>query len=167
MEVHLHVMESFTDQIVSAASSAQIALSSLHPIASVKRSLPLVIAYMKKYWIWLLYFVVMRKLYRLLFGRRRRSKRGKKIGGDDGDSSVYSSSSGTVNTDRASLAPYFSATSQASPGTNQVIVGDGVILVNRNDRYVEVYERRDVARVDNVDDQVESLLSEFAARNRR
>lgn len=166
-------MDGFSDQIVSAATAARSALTTLHPLKVAKELVPHVLAYIKRYWVWLLYFILLRKVLRMIVGPRskkskhHRSHRRAINDIDAGDSVNSGGSSNTGSTDRSSYAPYFSVTSDATPGTNQVIVGDGVIVVNRNDRYVEVYERKNVAKVDNVDEQVEALLKEFSSRNRK
>lgn len=118
---------------------------------------------------WLVSFVLLRKLLRVVCAPSKKAKRRHSHRAaatvNTADSVNSSGSSNTVSTDRSSLAPYFSVRGDAAPGTNQVTVGDGVIVVNRNDRYIEVYERKRIEKVDHVDGQVEALFRDFSARS--
>lgn len=161
--------EVVTEQIPSALSVIRSSVTKLHPLQFAQSALSHIVVLLRKYWAWALYMVLLRKVYRMLRGRKRhRGKGSKKQDGSISNSrSSGGSSMSTDNSSRSGDRAYFSATSGATPDTNQVIVGDGVIVVNRNDRYVEVYERKNISKVDSADDEVEMLLQEFASRRKR
>ncbi|KPA83205.1 hypothetical protein ABB37_02889 [Leptomonas pyrrhocoris] len=156
-----------SDQLPAAMSAVRHSLYSLSPAKIARTVFPELIAFLRKYWVWAVYFLIIRKLYRILSRTNKRSVNPKKI--KRSSASTSNSSNGFTTASEHTLgnvdATFLSDTPETTPSTNQVIVGAGVIIVNRNDRYVEVYERKNVAKVDNVDAEVEALLKEFAARN--
>lgn len=154
-----------SDQLPAAIVAVRSQLATLSPSQLARTVFPVLIAFFRKYWAWAMYFVILRKLYRILSRTNKRgtkSKRTKRSSASlpDSNESVADSEATTRTTDVTFVAD----STGSVPPRNQVIVGDGVIVVNRNDRYVEVYERKNVARVENVDAEVEALLKEFAAR---
>lgn len=156
-----------TDQLPAALSVVRNSLYSLSPSKIARTVYPELLAFFRKYWVWAVYFLIIRKLYRILNRTHKRYLKPRKT--KRSSASVSDSSNGsTAGSDHATStveATFLNETTETTPSTNQVIVGEGVIIVNRNDRYVEVYERKNVAKVDNVDAEVEALLKEFAARN--
>ncbi|KAK7201054.1 hypothetical protein NESM_000165400 [Novymonas esmeraldas] len=158
-----------SDQLPAAISAVRSQLVNLNPLQVARTVFPELLAFFRKYWAWAMYFVILRKLYRILSRtskRTPRAKRTKRSSASIPDSNESVADSDT--TSRAADVTFLTETTAGSvPAKNQVIVGDGVIVVNRNDRYVEVYERKNVSKVDDADAQVEALLREFAARNRR
>ncbi|KAG5498674.1 hypothetical protein JKF63_02961 [Porcisia hertigi] len=134
-------------------------------LSQLSRSVfPVFFAILRKYWVWAMYFVVIRKLYRILSRTNKRVSKPKKIKRSsdsiaDRNDVVVDTVSTTRPVDSASLTN----TVGFAPSKNQMIVSDGVIVINRNDRYVEVYERKSLSKVDNVDAEVKTLLKEFQA----
>lgn len=157
------------DQLASAAALVKCDFAGLQPLGLAKLIMARLIDFTRRHWVWLIYFVVMRKMFRMLMRFIRRAPKAKwrhtKAARSDSDNSSNSYPSSVTGT--LEKGTFFSHTADITPLTNQVIVGDGVIVINRNDRYVEVYERKNVARADNVDAQVEALLKEFTSRNQR
>jgi hypothetical protein len=156
-----------SDQLPTAISAVRTSLCTLSPKKIAHTVFPEMIAFFRKYWAWAIYFIIIRKLYRILRRSNKRSVKPKKA--KRTSASVSNSSNGsTAGSEQVSSnvdATFYADAPETTPATNQVIVGDGVIIVNRNDRYVEVYERKNVAKVNNVEVEVEALLKEFAARN--
>ncbi|KPI82975.1 hypothetical protein ABL78_8006 [Leptomonas seymouri] len=156
-----------SDQLPAAVSALRSSLYSLSPAKIAHTVFPELLAILRKYWIWVVYFLIIRKLYRVLSRINKRYVKPKKI--KRSSASTSDSNNGSIAglehaTDRVD-ATFLADAHESTPSTNQVIVGDGVIIVNRNDRYVEVYERKNVAKIGNVDAEVEALLKEFSARN--
>ncbi|KAG5496628.1 hypothetical protein JIQ42_03459 [Leishmania sp. Namibia] len=155
-----------SDQMSTAISVLRNHLAHCCPSQLTRTLVNGFIGFLRKYWAWVMYFIILRKLYRILSRTNKRaskSKRMKRSSASIPDSSE--SVADLVSTPRAVDAALLTDSAQSVPSKNQVIVGDGVIVVNRNDRYVEVYERRNVAKVDNVDAEVKALLKEFSTRN--
>ncbi|CAM70072.1 hypothetical protein, unknown function [Leishmania infantum JPCM5] len=115
-----------------------------------------------------MYFIILRKLYRILSRTNKRSSKPNRI--KRSSASIPDSNDSVadlVSTPRTVDIAFLTDTAEYTPSKNQMIVGDGVIVINRNDRYVEVYERKNVAKVGSVEAEVKALLKEFAARNNR
>lgn len=156
-----------SDQLPAALSVVRNSLYSFSPAKIAHTVFPELLAFFRKYWAWVIYFIILRKLYRILSRTNKRSVKLKKAKRSSASAS-NSSSGSTTGLEQAPNtvdATFLADVPETTPATNQVIVGDGVIIVNRNDRYVEVYERKNVAKVDNVEAEVEALLKEFAARS--
>lgn len=158
------------DQVSSATSLIRSSLPSFNLKAATAQVLPKALQFLRKYWFYAVYWVLLRKLYRIVMGsggRKAITSKKHKHRQSSRHSGRASSSSGGVSSDSQDPVVYTSAQVEGVvPGTNQVLVGDGVVIVNRNDRYVEVYERKNTMKVDNVDEQVEALLKDFSSRKK-
>nr|CAJ2477649.1 unnamed protein product [Leishmania braziliensis] len=157
-----------SDQLPAAILAVRSHLSNWSPSQLARIVFTEFIAFLRKYWACAIYFIIIRKLYRILSRTNKRaskSKRIKRSAASMPDSNE--SAAECVSTPRAVDVSFLTDTAEYVPSKNQVIVGDGVIVVNRNDRYVEVYERKNVARVDSVEAEVNTLLKEFVSRIQR
>ncbi|CAD2218127.1 hypothetical protein AGDE_10727 [Angomonas deanei] len=144
----------------------------------LKASYPHIVTLLKRHWYWVFYYLLFRKLYRIVFGIGAKPYRKELTDDKDGNKKTTtsapnnrvgetSSGSGTTNHHNNNNGPttFFSGSASSAPTSgDQLIVGDDIIVVNKNNRYVEIYEKKSIEKVDNVDEQVESLLKEFASR---
>ncbi|KAG5472393.1 hypothetical protein LSCM1_03792 [Leishmania martiniquensis] len=152
-----------SDQVPAAISAIRSQLVQWGPSQLARAVCTVCISFLRKYWAWAMYFIILRKLYRIWSRANKRASKPKRI--KRSSASIPDSSESVadfVTTPRTVDAALLSDSAHSVPSKNQVIVGDGVIVVNRNDRYVEVYERRNVAKVDNVDAEVKAILKEFS-----
>ncbi|CBZ28852.1 hypothetical protein, unknown function [Leishmania mexicana MHOM/GT/2001/U1103] len=158
--------EIVSDQVPAAISAVRSHLAKWSPSQVARIVFTEFIAFLRKYWAWAMYFIIIRKLYRILSRTNKRSSKPSRIKRSsvsipDSNESVAD----LVSTPRSVDVSLLTDTAEYVPSKNQMIVGDGVIVINRNDRYVEVYERKNVAKVGNVEAEVKALLKEFAARS--
>ncbi|CAG9578408.1 hypothetical protein LMJF_30_1750 [Leishmania major strain Friedlin] len=158
--------EIVSDQLPAAISAVRSHLAKWSPSQLARIVFTEFIAFLRKYWAWAMYFIILRKLYRILSRTNKRSSKPNRIKRSsasvpDSNNTIADLVSTPCTVDVASLTD----TAEYVPSKNQMIVGDGVIVINRNDRYVEVYERKNVAKVGSVEAEVKALLKEFAARN--
>ncbi|CCW61641.1 unnamed protein product [Phytomonas sp. EM1] len=163
-----------SDQVVSGATILKETLSSLNIPFNMMDIFTL--TWFKRNWKFLLYFMLLRKLYKMIAFRKiwkrlsiRSAIRSNPQEVDAGDSLLLKDGTDApkntpMNSEKTSI---FRCMERQQPSTNQVIMADGMILVNRNDRYLEVYERRKVSKVDNIDEQVEALLQQFLPGNQK
>ncbi|EPY30839.1 hypothetical protein STCU_03864 [Strigomonas culicis] len=145
---------------MSVASLTRTRMDALNLPQLLQRAPQALVTLVRHYWYWIIYIILLRKLYRITFSGVRKSLR-----------STPTTTTGTQRRDNGGPTLHVNfrdeegtPTSSPAPATNEVIVRDDVIIVNRDNRYLEVYEKRTVERVDNVDEQVESLLREFSRR---
>ncbi|CAC9513760.1 hypothetical_protein_-_conserved [Leishmania infantum] len=160
--------EIVSDQLPAAISAVKSHLAKQSPSQLARIVFTEFITFLRKYWAWAMYFIILRKLYRILSRTNKRSSKPNRI--KRSSASIPDSNDSVadlVSTPRTVDIAFLTDTAEYTPSKNQMIVGDGVIVINRNDRYVEVYERKNVAKVGSVEAEVKALLKEFAARNNR
>ncbi|GET90777.1 hypothetical protein, unknown function [Leishmania tarentolae] len=156
--------EIVSDQLPAAVSAVRSHFSKWNPSQIARIVFTEFIFFLRKYWAWAMYFIILRKLYRILSRTDKRSSKSNRI--KKSSASIPDNNESVTDletTPRAVDVSFFTENAEFAPSKNQMIVGDGVIVINRNDRYVEVYERRNVAKVGNVEAEVKALLKEFAA----
>eukprot|EP00796_Vickermania_ingenoplastis_P005915 gene5915-4230_t len=123
--------EIISDQAASGVAVLRDAMTKLDVgmmLESLKKNS---MSILKRHGKWILLLFLFKVVYRFFFGRARKSRRLKANKGKDGDDS-----------DSDDRPQSFIEGRIPAPACNQTIETDDVVVVNRNDRFLEVYSKR-------------------------
>lgn len=170
MSINTRVVYDVVNELVSQAREGVRYIGSPERLTQL---FPVAMKLFYQYWMWLLYAFILRKLYRVARsilrppGRRHESRRlARRRPAASCDTHYDDGASDSVdNASSSDMHSYFHSRSSksGSPRVSKMLMSDDVIVVNRDDRYVEVYERKESKETD-VDHKIAKLLREFAKR---